>query len=162
MTEHFGGGQLRLAVVTSVDHGTGIAQTRWVDDDEDGPSIPVPHPFSGRGEGIFIGLRQGSLVALSRASYGRYVPVAIIPMRSLFASDVSSISDMYFDDVDMPVIDDGEIIIQGPTGATFRLDAAGSLGLFNSLSEGWRISGDYDDAHRCAIMRFPPVAYTIS
>jgi len=160
--EHIGGGQLRLAIVTSVDHSAGIAQTRWVDDDEEGPSIPVPHPFPGRGEGIYVGLRQKSLVALSRASYGRYVPVALLPMRGFFASDLSSVPDMYFDDVNMPTIDDGEIIIQGPTGAMFRLDAAGSLGLFNGLEEGWRLSGDLDDAHRCAIMRFPPVAYTVS
>lgn len=160
--ERFVGMQPRLAVVTSVDHSTGVAQTRWVDDDETGPSIPVPHPFSGRGEGIFVGLRQGSLVMLIRASYGRYVPVAVVPMRGLFASDLSDIPEMYFDDVGVPMIDDGEIVVQGPTGARFRLDAGGSLGLYNNSDEGWRIGGDPDDAHRCAIMRFPPVAYTVS
>ncbi len=160
--ERFVGSQPRLAIVTSVDHASGVAQTRWVDDDEPGPSIPVPHPFSGRGEGIYVGLRQGSLLLLARASYGRYVPVAVVPMRGLFASDLSSVPEMYFNDAPIPSMDDGEIVVQGPTGATFRLNSDGSLGILNAVGEGWRLSGDQDDAHRCAIDQFPPVAYTFS
>jgi hypothetical protein len=154
--------QARLAVVTSVDHANGVAQTRWMDDDETGPSIPVPHPFSGRGEGIYVGLRQGSLVALVRASYGRYIPVAVVPMRGLFASDLSDIPEMAFDDIGVPLVDDGEVVVQGPTGAVFRLNADGSVALRNGLGEGWMVGGDQDEAHRCAIERPTAVKYTVS
>jgi len=155
--------QARLAEVISVDHATGVAQTRWVDDDEIGPLIPVPHPFSGiGGEGVYIGLRERALIVCVRGSYGRYIPVAVVPPRASFASDLADIPEMAFDDSGVPLIDDGEIVVRGPTGAVFRLNADGSVAMRNSLGEGWAVGGDNDEAHRCAIANPPPVTYMVS
>jgi hypothetical protein len=162
MIGRFPGLQTRLAIVSSVDHSTGQAHTRWLDDDEEGPIIPIPHPFSGRGEGIYIGLRPGTLVALNKASNARFIPVAIIPMRGFYSSDLSDISEMHFDDINQPSITDGEIVIQGMTGGQLKFDETGDVGLRNSLWEGLFLGGDQDEAHRCSILRMPPVAYVIS
>jgi len=162
MTSRFHNLQTRLAIVTSVDFSTGQAQTRWLDDDEDGPTIPLPHPFSGRGEGIYVGLRKGSLVALTRASNARFIPVAVIPLRGFYAADLSDIAEMYFDDVNPPSLEEGEIVLQGPTGGQFRFSSSGDISLKNSAWEGFLIGDDQDEAHRCAIMRLPPVSYTLS
>lgn len=162
MTNRFPGLQTRLAIISSVDHSTGQAQTRWLDDDEDGPTIPIPHPFSGRGEGIYVGLRPGTLVALNKASSTRFVPVAIIPLRGFYSPSLSDISEMHFDDVAPPDITDGEIIVQGIAGGQLKLDADGNVALRNSLWEGLYLGGDQDEAHRCSILRMPPVAYVIS
>jgi len=162
MSKMFPGLQARLAIVTSVDHGAGIAQTRWMDGDEIGPSIPIPHPFSGRGEGLYVGLRTGSLVALVQASNARFIPVAIIPLRGFYSPDLSDIDETYFDDIGLPIINDGDIIAQGATGSQIRLGAEGSVSLYNSMMEGLLIGGDQDDAHRCSISRLPPVAYLVS
>lgn len=162
MTNRFPGLQTRLAIVTTVDFSTGQAQTRWLDDDEDGPTIPIPHPFSGRGEGIYVGLRAGSLVALTKASNARFIPVALIPLRGFYSSDLSDIAEMQFDDVGLPMLDDGEIVMQGMTGGQFRFNANGDAVLRNSLWEGLFLGGDQDEAHRCSILRLPPVAYVLS
>lgn len=162
MTGRFPGHQTRLAIVTAVDYSTGQVQTRWLDDDEDGPTVPIPHPFTGRGEGIYVGLRQGTLLALNKASNARFIPVAMIPMRGFYSSDLSSISEMYFDDIDLPTISDGEIVIQGLTGGQLKFAASGDVSLRNSLREGLFLGDDQDEAHRCSILRLPPVAYAIS
>lgn len=162
MTDRFPGLQTRLAIVTSVDYSTGQAQTRWLDDDEDGPSIPIPHPFSGRGEGIYVGLRVGTLVALNKASNARFIPVAILPLRGFYSSSLSDIAEMWFDDTSLPIISDGEIVVQGVGGSQLRFNAGGNIGLRNSLEEGLLLGGDRDAAHRCSILRLPPVAYTLS
>jgi hypothetical protein len=162
MGNRFPGLQTRLAIVTSVDNSTGQAQTRWLDDDEDGPTIPIPHPFSGRGEGIYIGLRPGTLIALNKASNARFIPVAIIPLRGFYSSNLSDIAEMHFDDINLPTIADGEIILQGLTGGQLRFDESGDISLRNNLLEGFFLGGDQDEAHRCAILRLPPVSYVIS
>jgi hypothetical protein len=162
MVDRLPGLQTRFAIVTSVNFDSGMAQTRWLDDDETGPDIPIPHPFTGRGEGIFIGLRKGTLVALNRASHARYVPVAIIPLRGFYSADLSDIDEVSFDDTMPPVLDYGEIVVKGANDGWLRFAANASIELRNGFEEGLLVGGDDDSAHRCSIARMTPVSYGVS
>ena len=163
MTERFVGTHIRFAVVVDVDYGSGIMRTQWLDNNSEPAQImPIPHPFPGRGEGIYIGIRPGTLVALGMGSYERYVPVAIIPMRGFYADDLSGITEMRFDDVGFPQVESGEIVLQDVTGARLHMRSDGGIGMRNAFGEGFLLGGDYDEAHRCGIVRLPPVKYEAS
>jgi hypothetical protein len=154
---------LRLAVITDVDHGSGIVYTDWLDQDSSpGPEVPVPHPFAGRGgEGIFVAPRVGQILALGMAAYERYIPVATLPMRAYYG-DISGTSEVQFDDVGFPLVNDGEVIIQGKTGAQLCFAENGDIITRNSFGEGRILCGEDDNGTRCAITIDTPVEYTVS
>jgi len=153
----------RLAEIISVNYDNGIAYTRWLDQGEEiGPVIPIPHPFANKGgSGIFVGIRIGTIVALSMASYERWTPVSVIPIRAYYGDDISNIPEAQFDDVGFPPIEAGEVVLHGPTGGEIRLNKGGEIILENEYSEGFIITGD-DDERRCLISVAPPVEYNIS
>jgi len=93
---------IRLAIANNVDHDSGIIHTIWMDQEGGtGPDIPIPHPFAGKGgEGIFVGIRSGSIIALDMAASERYVPVAVLPMRAYYGTDLSSVSEIQFDEIE--------------------------------------------------------------
>lgn len=154
---------IRLATVTDVDHDAGIAYVRWLDQGTDGPQIPISHPYAGRsGEGIFVGLQPGSVVALGMSSYERYIPVAVIPTPAYYGGDMLGVAEASFDAVGFPQIDDGDIVLQGVGGGQFRLNGDGTVALATAFGEGTTYGGDPDDAHRCSISIGAPTAYSVS
>ena len=154
---------IRFAVVKSVNYEQGIVQIRWLDNAaEDGQEIPIPHPFAGRGEGIYTGIRPGTLVAVDMTSYERYVPVAVLPMRGFYTEELGALDETQFDDVEYPFLEAGEIVIQGATGDQLRFKPEGGIGLLNRFGEGTILGGDLDDAHRCVIVTQPPAGYEVS
>jgi hypothetical protein len=116
---------VRLAEIVNVNYSDGIAHTRWLDEGgEVGPIIPIPHPAANKGgSGIFVGIKIGTIVALNMASYERYIPVSIIPIRAYYNLDISDAPEADFDDLSFPTIESGEIVIHGPTGAQIKLGA---------------------------------------
>lgn len=154
---------VRLAIVSDIDHDLGVAYTRWVDQgSDDGPRIPIPHPYAGsKGEGIFIGLQVGSIVALDMTSYERYIPVCVMPYTGNYG-DISSTDEASFDNIGFPTIESGDVILQGVTGSQISLTNDGNLTIINSFNEGKVISGEIDDSFRCAINVDSPVEYTVS
>jgi len=157
------GNHLRLAIVTDVDHEGGIMKTQWLDNNaEPGQDVPIPHPAPGRGDGIYHGIRPGALVALAVAAYERYIPVAVIPIRGFYIESLSDVPELHFDDVGFPPLRGGEVCVQGVTGSKLFLDDAGNISLRNAFLEGPLIGGDYDNSHRCSIVRLPPVEYSVS
>lgn len=154
---------IRFAIIREVNYEQGIARIDWLDNAaEPGQDIPIPHPFAGRGEGIYAGVRPGTLVALDMTSYERYVPVAVIPMRGFYTDDLGSLDEAHFDDVEYPYLEAGDLVIQGVTGSRLRFGASGELQLHNRFGEGLYLSGDIDDAHRCLITTLSPARYEIS
>ncbi len=155
---------IRLAVITNVDHDSGIINTSWIDQEGiEGPDIPIPHPFAGKGgEGIYVGPRAGQIVALGMAAYERYIPITIIPSRSMYSDDISSITDIEFDDIGIPQIDDGEVILQGKTGSQIHFTKDGDLIIKNSFGEGSIITDGEGGGSRCIINIGSPVEYSIS
>jgi len=154
---------VRLAIVSEIDHESGIAYTRWLDQvSDDGPRIPIPHPYAGPGgEGIFIGLQKDSIIAVDMTSYERYIPVGILPYTGNYG-DISSTDEATFNNIGFPVLEQGDIILQGKTGAQITLLNDGSLSAVNTFNEGITISGDVDDSFRCAIDVHSPVQYSVS
>jgi hypothetical protein len=154
---------IRLAIVDDVNYEEGVVRIRWMDNNaEDGQEIPIPHPFSGRGEGIFIGIRPGTMIALSMAALEQYIPVAIIPGRGFYNEELGILSEAHFDDVGYPSIESGEIVLQGVSGNKIIIKSDGSLYVQNQFREGTLLSGESDEEHRCSIITVPPVMYTIS
>jgi len=153
---------IRLAVITNVDHDGGIVSTRWLDQTAlPGPDVPVPHPFAGKGgEGIFIAPKPGNIIALDVSAHERYIPVSILPLRAYY-QDLNSISEIGFDEIEFPQLDNGEIVIQGSTGGQFRFDNDGEVSIKNAFSEGISFGGDDDSSHRCSIYIGTPVDYKV-
>jgi len=161
MTRYIGN-HIRYAVVTDVNYDQGIMKTVWLDNNaDDGQEIPIPHPAPGRGEGIYFGVRRGSVVALAISAYERYVPVAIMPTRGFYAN-VPDLPDSSFEDVGFPSISEGDVVLQGMTGGKAALYSEGEMLFENAFGEGMLIGGDPDRADRCAIIHAPPAEYRIS
>jgi len=156
------GNYLRLVAVTSVDYSQNQMETIWLDDGEDGPTLSIPHPFAGLGEGIFVGIRPGSIVVVDRASYERYIPLATIPMRAFSSSDIGDIDDLGIDSIPYPEIDSGEIYIQSVEGSGVYLDNVGNVQFFNPFGEGSFLGGDSSRATRVGIDVCPPTKYIVS
>jgi len=155
----------RRAVVSSVNYADGIMHTRWLDDDNPGPTVPIPHPFGNQGgSGIFVGIKIGTVIVLTMGAFKTYFPVAILPTNAYYSDDLASISEVDFDDQGFPSLDQGEIVLQGPTGSQIRLNNSNKLEeivLDNEFGEGIIIGGG-SDSFRCSIKHSSPVDYTIS
>lgn len=153
---------IRLARITDIDHDTGVASTQWLDQGSSpGPDIPIPHPYAGlSGEGIFIGLQTGSVIALDMASFERYIPVAIMPSPMSYGDSMSGVDDASFDAMNFPQLEEGDVVLQGIGGGQIRLNADGDLLIKTALNEGFVLGGD--NSHRCSITTNAPVAYVLS
>jgi hypothetical protein len=156
------GNYLRTVAVTSVDYSQNSVETIWTDDGEPGPTLSIPHPFSGLGEGVFVGIRPGTIIVVDRGSYERYIPLATIPLRALSASDIGSIDDVSIDMLPFPEIDGGEIFLQGSQGNGVYLDNLGNIQTFNPFGEGTFLGGDSARSSRVGINVIPPTQYIIS
>lgn len=155
---------VRLCRVSEVDYGRGIVSTEWMDQaGEPGPNIPIPHPFAGRaGEGIYVGIRPGTVVAIAMASHERYVLGTTVPLPGMYSDDIASTDEAQFDDTGFPSFESGDVVLQGVEEAQFRLTGDGDVILDNGFGEGFRISGDSDDSTRATVFEPTPVEYTIS
>lgn len=160
---YFTSNHVRLALIYEIDLNNGIAYTRWLDQATDnGPKIPIPHPYAGpNGEGFFIGLQPGTIVALDMIAYERYVPVSILPYTGNYGN-ISATEEALFNNIGFPTLEQGDIIIQGITGSRISLTSDGKISFINPLNEGKTISGDSDSSFRCAIDVHTPVEYIIS
>ena len=156
------GNYLRLVAVTSVDYSLNQMDTIWLDTGEEGPTLSIPHPFSGLGEGIFVGIRPGTVVVVDRASYERYMPLATIPLNAFSFSDIGSIDDTDIESIPFPEIEGGEIYLQSSRGGGIYLDNTGNIQHFNSFGEGSFVGGNGSRATRVGIDVYPPTQYNIS
>lgn len=154
---------MRLAIVDKVDYASGVVYTKWMDQSgEDGPVVPIPHPFPGqKGEGIFTGIRQGNVISLAMLSNERYIPVSVVPMPGAY-NDLNGVPESSFDDVGFPSLNGGDIVIQGATGAQLRYNYNGDVVFSNSFGEGVIFGGDSNESSRCSIEVPSVVAYSIS
>lgn len=155
---------VRLCRVMEVDYGRGIVSTEWMDEaGQPGPDIPIPHPFAGRaGEGVYVGMRPGTVVAVSMASHERYVMATTVPLPGMYASDIASADEAQFDDSGFPVLDSGDVVLQGAEFSQFRLNGDGFTILDNGFGEGFTIGGDVDNSTRASVFSPTPVEYVIS
>lgn len=162
MTGYIPTNYIRLAVVKDIDYDNGLIQTEWLNESaQDGPNIPIPHPYAGKGgEGIFVGPKRGTIIALSPAAYERWIPVFTVPIRAYYG-DISSISEVDFEDVNFPSVGAGEIAIQGNTGSILAFTNDGNVQLTNSFREGIVLGDDPDRSIRCEIDVKTPVHYDI-
>ena len=156
---------VRRAVVSSVNYDDGVLHTIWLDDDSEGPIVPIPHPAPNKGgSGMYIGIKIGTVILLSMASHKVYVPTAILPTMAYYNTDSASIPEADFDDLNFPALEPGDVVLQGQTGAEFRLNNGNhtdEIVLGNEYGEGFIIGGG-NDSFRCSITVPSPVDYTIA
>lgn len=155
---------VRFAIISDIDHESGIVHTVWLDKDgEEGPDVPIPHPYAGRGgDGIFVAPKAGQILALVPASYERYVVASTVPMRAFYEGDLGGVAEIGFDDIAFPFMEDGDIVIQGKTGSYLRFDNSGDIDIKNSFGEGKLIRGNTNISTRCSITVNTPLEYTVS
>lgn len=156
------GNYLRLVAVISVDYSNNQMETIWIDTGERGPTMSIPHPFAGLGEGVFVGIRPGTLVVVDRASYERYIPLATVPMSAYSSVDIGSLDDISIDAIPFPSIDAGEIYIQSSATSGIHLDNFGNIQMFNPFGEGQFLGGSGDHSTRVGINSLPPTQYIVS
>lgn len=163
MTIRYSSSVARRAVVKSVNYSDGTLTTRWLDDDSDGPTIPIPHPFGNKGgSGIFVGIKIGTVIVLVMGNYKTYMPVAVLPTKAYYSSDMAGTPEADYDDLNFPALSSGDIVIQGPTGSVVGLySGTDELVLVNEFGEGIIIGGG-SNSSRCSMRLETPTSYVIS
>lgn len=151
---------IRIVSVNYIDE-SGVASTTWEDGTgTEGPKIKIPHPFIGNnGEGIFIGLQPGNLVAVGMLSQERCIPLAVIPNYN-GSLNLASQAEVSFDFSGSPNLSPGDIVINGPGNSSISFGKKGSIEIKNSYNEGQFLYGF--DSSRLSLDVLPPVKYTIS
>lgn len=152
---------IRIVSVDEVDYTKGTATTTWEDvTGESGPEIKIPHPYVGvNGEGIFVGLQKGSLVAVGMLSHERPIALGTISLYNNIAN-LAAQKEASYDFSGSPGISSGDIIIQGLNGSKLKFDGIGSIILENKHHEGTNLySGD---GNRFSIKTSSPVEYIVS
>ena len=152
---------IRIVSIKEVNYNTGIAKTTWEDvTGEDGPNIKIPHPYIGiNGEGIFVGLQVGSLVAVGMVSHERYIALGTISPYNNIAN-LAAQKEVSYNFLGSPRISSGDIIVQGSNGSMLKFDSIGSIALKNKYNEGINLYNG--DGKRFCINTAAPVEYVIS
>ena len=99
---------------------------------------PIPHPYAGRGGGIFAGIEKDSLILVAPGPGEKWYCVAQVPDRNFFF-DLGGASDIRTSETPYPTIKPGEIILKSNQGSRFDLLENGNIrlnvGASNKLSD---------------------------
>jgi hypothetical protein len=79
---------------------------------------PIPHPYASLGGGILVGISEGTLVAVAKATNERNFIVAIIPDREYYF-DQSGVKDTPYNITNFPELTPGQIILKSPTTGSY-------------------------------------------
>jgi len=102
---------VRLAIVKSVDNT--YIDFQFIDQlDDQTFRSPIPHPYAGRGGGIFVGIERDTIILVSSGPSEKWYCVAVIPDHN-FYFDLDGASNIGYDETTYPELLEGEIAIKG-------------------------------------------------
>jgi hypothetical protein len=89
---------------------------------------PIPHPYAGRGGGIFAGIEPETIVLVAAGTQEKWYVVGFIPDINFFG-DIDGGQNINYDETSYPDINPGELIFKGNQSQTINFLNDGSLGL---------------------------------
>lgn len=128
---------IRLAIVKSV--GETYIDFQLIDQFSDQTfRAPKPHPYAGRGGGIFAGIEKDTIIMVSSGIGEKWYCIGVVPDHN-FYFDLDGASDIRYNETSYPSVKEGEIIIKGNTGQYIDLTQSGNIkidaGLGNSSAD---------------------------
>lgn len=132
---------VRLGVVSSV--GRTYIDFQFLDSvSESLYRTPIPHPYAGRGGGIFVGIEVGAIIMVASGPGEKWYCIGTIPDHN-FYFDLDGAIDITVDETSYPPISNGEVILKSNAGSRIELLKSGNIrvdgGLGLSLAD-WEIS----------------------
>lgn len=118
---------VRLGIVKSV--GNNFIDFQFIDQlDDQTFRAPIPHPYAGRGGGIFTGIEKDSLVLVSSGIGEKWYCVATVPDYN-FYFNLDGASNIKYNESQYPELKEGEISVKGNTGQYIELKNSGNIAL---------------------------------
>jgi hypothetical protein len=118
---------VRLAIVKSV--GDTYIDFQLIDQLSDQTfRAPIPHPYAGRGGGIFVGIERDSVILVANGIGEKWYCVATIPDPN-FYSDLDGAANIKYDETTYPKLFEGEVAIKGNKGQYLDLRNNGNIRL---------------------------------
>lgn len=122
---------VRLAIVKEV--GRTYVDFQFLDRlDDQTFRAPIPHPYAGRGGGVFVGVEPDTLVLVAAGPMEKWYIAATIPDHNFFF-DLGGAGDIRFDESSYPELAAGEIQVKGNKGQIVELSDNGNIVLDASL-----------------------------
>ena len=118
---------IRLAIIRSV-HRT-FVECEYTDrQGERTIQCPIPHPYAGRGGGIFVGFEKDVRVLVAMAPSEQPYIIGIVPDRSLYFQQ-DGVPNAPLFGTEYPEVERGEIRFSGPTGSRIDLLSDGNIAI---------------------------------
>lgn len=128
------GYSLRLAIVKNVT--TTHVECYYMDTTIDRNIVcPIPHPYSGRGSGIFVGVEKNAIVLVALARGEDPFIIGFVPDRSLYFNQ-EGIDDSPIELSEYPEVNSGEISIRSVAGAQIDVKNDGNVTLDANIGVG--------------------------
>lgn len=125
---------VRLAIVRKV--GRTYLDCEFFDRFGEKPfRCPIPHPYAGRGGGIFAGIEPETIVIVASGAQEKWYIVGFIPDIN-FYGDIDGGTDINYNETPYPDINPGELILKGNESQTINFLNDGSLGLDAGIGNG--------------------------
>jgi len=121
------GYSVRLAIVKKVER-THVVCDFFDRVGEKSIRCPLPHPYAGRGGGIFVGIERNTLVLVANGPGQKLYIVGLIPDIN-FYSDVFGQTNIRTDESSYPEIEEGEIAIKANSGQYINLSQNGNIAM---------------------------------
>lgn len=119
------GTSLKLAVVRKIHKGFVECEFRG-HTGERSFKCTIPHPYAGKGSGIFTGIEKDSLVLVAKGPSERNFIVGIVPDKNYYL-DQSGVEDTPYDTTSFPNVKEGEIVLKAGGKTKIDLSPEGKL-----------------------------------
>src|SRR5690606_1638518 len=132
---------VRLAVIKKI--GRTYADFEFLDRlDNQTFRAPIPHPYAGRGGGIFAGIEKDTVVLVSSGPGEKWYIVSTVPDHN-FYFNLEGADDIRFNESEYPQLNEGEIYLKSNRGQFISLTNDGNISVDAGLgtkSVDWELS----------------------
>lgn len=133
------GFSVRIGVVMSV--GKTYVDFKFLDRLTDKTyRAPFPHPYAGRGCGIFVGIEKSTLIIVAAGPSDKWYILGTIPDNS-FYFDVSGANNLKYFETSYPSLSEGEICLKGSRGQQVKINNDGNICLDAGIGSS---AGDFE------------------
>lgn len=93
---------------------------------------PIPHPYAGRGTGIFAGVEEGALLLVAKGPYEKWYIVGVIPDHTFHFNTEGTKNIKYYENK-YPQLEQGEFSIVGKKGHFIDVLNTGNIAIDNGV-----------------------------